>query len=228
MSATSSESEEGWNAAMPARLHRLKSMPVDTSRLARAVAAELEPDRGTTSRSWWRGAARPMRAVAASLVLTATIVAAVMLTASSGAVYAEPAEMAAMHRELISGKGSMMKVNSVDAANRMLSSEWNQSPELPDIPEKHLMACCLRQMGNKKIVCVLLNDGGTPVSMMVAGGHDVKSSRGTTVVKDGMTYEVSSSGDLNMVMSKRNGRWVCLIGERSAERLMDLSSGIRF
>ena len=122
----------------------------------------------------------------------------------------------------------MMKVDSLDAAKRMLASEWKHSPELPDIPENHVMACCLRQMGSKKIACVLLNDSGIPVSMMVADGNDVKSPRSSSVVKDGVTYQVDSSNELNMVMSKRDGRWVCLIGERPVERLMELSSGVRF
>lgn len=228
MSEINPEHDAAWNEAVSARLRQLRSLPVDTSSLERAVTLELEPARETKDRRWWSGVLRPARAVAASLVLVAFVVAAVMLTASSGAVYAQPAQMAAMHRDLVSGQSPMMKADSVEAANRIITAEWAQSPELPNMPEKHVMACCLRRMNNKKIACVLLNDGGIPVSMMVADGSDVKNSRSSTFTKDGVPYQVESSDELNMVMTKRDGRWVCLVGDRPIERLIELSKSLKF
>lgn len=228
MSNANEESDDGWDAAVSARLRRLGSSPVDTSNLEQSLAIELEPAHPTTNRAWWAGALRPVRAIAASLVLLASIVTAIMLTASSGPVYAQPAQMAAMHRELVGGKGTMMRVDSVDAAKRALAGQWAHSPGLPELPERQVMACCLRQMDNKKVACVLLNDGGVPVSLMVADGNEVRSGRASTVTRDGATYEVSASAELNMVMTKRDGRWVCVIGERSVDRLIDLSKGLQF
>ena len=48
------------------------------------------------------------------------------------------------------------------------------------------------------------------------------------VTRAGVAYHVQSSGPLNMVMTERNGRWVCLIGRLPAGRLMDLASGLSF
>jgi hypothetical protein len=90
------------------------------------------------------------------------------------------------------------------------------------------MACCLRKMNNKRIACVLLDDAGTPVSMMVADGGDVKHAATTTLVRGGTTFYVETADDLNMVATQRDGRWVCLIGERSVERLMELAGSLRF
>ena len=228
MSNTKPEHDDEWDAAVSARLRRLRSLPVDTSNLERALSHELQPARPTMDRSWWTGPLRPVRAIAASLLLVASIVTAIMLTASSGPVYAQPAQMAAMHRELVGGKGMMMQVDSVDAAKHALAGQWAQSPGLPDLPEQHVMACCLRQVNDKKVACVLLNDGGVPVSLMVADGNDVRSTRSSTITRDGVAYQVNASAELNMVMTKRDGRWVCLIGERPVDRLIELSKGLQF
>ncbi|HEX8340409.1 MAG TPA: hypothetical protein VF624_05825 [Tepidisphaeraceae bacterium] len=222
------EHDDAWDAAVAARLGRLRRIPVDTAPLRGAVAAEMDAAGATTDRSWWARTTRPVRAVAASLLLVASVVAVVMLTASSGSVYARADEMAAMHRELVNGNGGVMKVDSVDAAQRALSHQWAMSPDLPDLPEKHVMACCLRKMNNKRIACVLLDDAGTPVSMMVADGGDVKHAATTTLVRGGTTFYVETADDLNMVATQRDGRWVCLIGERSVERLMELAGSLRF
>lgn len=229
MSNENPEDNGAWDAAVSARLRRLASLPVDTSSLERTVVSESAVVRTrTTSRAWWAGTLRPVRAIAASLVLVASVVTAIMLSASSGPVYAQPAQMAAMHRELVDGKGMMMRVDSIDAAKHALAGQWAHAPGLPDLPERQVMACCLRQMNDKKVACVLLNDGGVPVSLMVADGNEVRSTRASTVTRDGATYEVSASAELNMVMTKRDGRWVCLIGERSVDRLIELSKGLQF
>lgn len=224
------EPRDELDAAIAARLRKLRSMPVDTSGLERALAMHLDPlaNPSTRSRSWWAGVVKP-RAVAASVALIAVLVTVVMLTTSSGPAYADPAQMATMHRELVGGTSSVMRVNSIEEAERALASELPESSGASGMPEDHVMACCLRRIEGKKISCVLLNDESVPVSLMVADGGEVKSSRtATTTVRGGLTYQVESSGDLNMVMTKRDGRWVCLIGARPVERLIELSGSMRF
>jgi hypothetical protein len=49
-----------------------------------------------------------------------------------------------------------------------------------------------------------------------------------TLVADEVTYHVQTSGKLNMVMAERHGRWICLIGELPAQRLIDIASAIEF
>ena len=44
-----------------------------------------------------------------------------------------------------------------------------------------------------------------------------------TGLSDGVTYHVQSFNSLNMVMTERNGRWICLIGRVPTERLMELA-----
>lgn len=216
--------------AISMRLRKLRSLPMDTSGLERAVADELAgSSRGNRELTWWAGILRPTRAVAASVLVLISIVSVVMLTASSGPAHAEAIQMATMHREVVEGKVPVTRVSSIGEAEQVLSKQWSRSPELPDLPDDHVMACCLRRIENKKIACVLLNDDGTPVSMMVADGADVKAARSaTTVTRAGVTYHIETSGELNMVMAKRGDRWVCLIGKRPVDRLIALSGGLKF
>lgn len=218
------------DAAISAGLRRLGSMPVDTRALEQSLAKHLDPlaNDATRSRSWWAGFVKP-RAVAASVALIAVLVTVVMLTTSSGPAYADPAQMATMHRELVSGNPSVKRVSSIEEAEHALKSELPESDSAAGMPADHVMACCLRRIEGKKIACVLLNDEDVPVSLMVADGGEVKSSRtATTAVRDGLTYQVERSGELNMVMTKKDGRWVCIIGARPVERLIELSSSLRF
>jgi hypothetical protein len=46
--------------------------------------------------------------------------------------------------------------------------------------------------------------------------------------RNGVPYHVQASGSLNMVMAERQDRWVCLISDLPAERLMDLAARLEF
>jgi hypothetical protein len=48
------------------------------------------------------------------------------------------------------------------------------------------------------------------------------------VNRNGQAYHVQQSGKLNMVMTERNGQWICLIGELDQNRLMDIVGAIQF
>ena len=48
------------------------------------------------------------------------------------------------------------------------------------------------------------------------------------VTRAGVTYHVQAVGQLNMVMTERGGRWICLIAKLPAERWMDLASSLEF
>jgi len=91
-----------------------------------------------------------------------------------------------------------------------------------------VMACCMRSVKNKKVVCVLMEDSAGPVSMTVANASDMQAPASPTVTRGGVSYHVQSVGPLNMVMTERNGRWICLIAKLPAERLMDLAASLEF
>jgi len=207
--------------AVAKRLRRLGTMPVDTSALESRLRAEIGivPPR----RLWLR----PMRAIAAGIALVAVIT-AVFLSTSGGPVLASPSQMAQMHHELVAGHNGIMQVNSIDAANAALSKDWPDSPRIPGVPPEHVMACCMKSMKSKKVACVLLKNEGVPVTMTIANAADMRLPTSPTIQRGGITYHVQSEGSLNVVMAERQGRWICLIGQLPAERLVDLAMKLTF
>jgi hypothetical protein len=170
---------------------------------------------------------RPLRAIAASVAILA-IIGTILVSSSGGPVLASPTQMAQVHEEMVSGRTPVMRVDSITEANKALASQWPQSPTVPGVPADHVMACCMRSVKNKKVACVLLKSEGVPITMTVANASDMKMPTSPLVSRGGVDYHVQSVGKLSMVMAERNGRWVCLIGERPAERLMDLATKLQF
>jgi hypothetical protein len=202
------------------RLARLGSMPVDVSRLDQSLRAVLPPPPAVRrSRSFIWSA--PMRAVAA-LLLMVGIAAAVLLSTSGNRALA--AQMAQVHEDMVSGKTPVVQVTSLDEANRMLSAQWPDSPGVPALPADHVMACCMKSVKDKKVACVLLKSEGEPITLTVAKASDMSMpAMSPTLDRGGVTYHVQSFNGLNMVMTERNERWICLIGRVPTERLMDLA-----
>lgn len=209
------------------RLARLRSLPVETASLEarlRAALPEMEQAAGRGRTLWMR--LRPFRAVAASLLI-AGLIAAVLLSSSSGPALASASEMARMHYDLVSGKTPILAVDSIDAANRALSDPSGHGAA--SVPQEHVMACCMKTIKNKRVACVLLKTEGVPVTLSVASATDMKLPKNTTTIQEGgHTYHVQASGKLNMVMGDQHGRWVCLIGELPSQRLAELASQLRF
>src|SRR5437868_5184134 len=217
--------ESEMDRAIARRLAKLRTMPVDTTRLDSLLAAPL-PEAGRKRRpAIWR--LRPVRAVAASVAILA-VIGAVLLSSSGGPVLASATQMVQVHEDMVAGRAPVMQVDSIAEANKALAAQWPQSPTLPAIPEDHVMACCMRSVKNKKVACVLLKNEGVPITMTVANASDMQMPAAPVLSYKGADYRLQSVGKLNMVMTERNGRWVCLIGERPVERLMDVAVKLQF
>jgi hypothetical protein len=217
--------EHQLDAATAARLRKLASLPMDTSRLDAMVQSRIpQPKRS----SRWR-ILRPMTAIAASLTLLIGIAAAVLLSTSGGEVLASPTQMVQLHRDIVANRIAVTKVGSIEEAGKVLSQQsGSQSPQLPDAPEAHVMACCMKSIKSKKMACVLLQSAGTPITMSVARSEDIKTPACPAIERNGASYHVHSADGLNMVMTERAGRWVCLMSELPQDQLIDLASRLRF
>jgi hypothetical protein len=170
---------------------------------------------------------RPVRAVAASVAIL-VVIGAILLSSSGGPVLASAAQMAQFHEDMVAGRAPVMQVDSIAQANKSLAAQWPQSPMLPAVPQDHVMACCMKSVKNKKVACVLLKSEGVPITMTVANASDMQMPTAAIVTHNGINYTVQSVGELYMVMTERNGRWVCLIGQVPAEQLMDLAAKLQF
>jgi hypothetical protein len=172
----------------------------------------------------WRRGLRPVAAAAAAVV----IVAAVVFGLQGRAVRASATEMAQMHRDLVAGAVPTMRADTIDEANRLFAAAGDDFPALSAPPEAHTMACCMRNVGVRKVACVLLNNGGTPVTMAVADAGTVDEVHAQAVARGGETFRVQTVGELTMVMFDRQRHRVCLIGALPADRLMELAAGLKF
>ena len=218
--------DERWEQAVSGRLSKLRSMPVDTSRLAGLLQSQIP--RPAARRRAFGLSIGSLRAVAAGLLLVGALGAALFFAASSRPALASPAQMARMHEDLVAGKTRAMQVDSIEAANQLLAGEHPQFPALPNVPAEHVMACCMNSLKDKDVACVLMKREGVPVSLMVARSRDMLLPSSPVTVRNGVSYHVQASGKLNMVMSERHDRWVCLIAEMPAEQLMDLAARLEF
>jgi hypothetical protein len=208
------------------RLARLGTMPVDTRTLDNRLAAVIPPSPRVV-RTGGGGWMRPLRAMAAGLLIVG-LLGALVYNISSAPAQASVALMAQMHEDLVSGKTPAVQVDSIDAANRELSRQCPDSPALPNVPQQHVMACCMKSVKNKRVACVLLKSQDVPVTLTVANASDIKLPESPGVEHAGATYHVQSTGKLNMVTTRRNQRWICLIGQVPPEQLMDLSAKLQF
>jgi hypothetical protein len=216
-----------WDQAVSDRLAKLRTMPMDTSRLERALRSQIPPSTQEPVRRM-RLFTRPMRAVAAGVAIL-LMVGVILMSTSGGPVMASPTDMARMHEDLVAGRVPVTRVDTIEEANRVLVAQWPASPGIPDAPQAHVMVCCMKSVKNKQVACVLLKGEDAPITMAVANAAEVKvPPSSSTVTHGGATYHVQSSGAINMVSTERNGRLVCLIGQVPAERLMDIATKLSF
>lgn len=209
--------------AVSNRLAKLRNVPVDLTALRRAVEARLPKRREGWKLRWLS----PMRAAAASLLIVGTVV-ALVIASSSGPALASAERLGRIHEEVVSGVGHRTQVNSIEAANAALSAQHPGAPRIPDVPDDHVMSCCVHTIGRKKMSCVSVMADGVPLTLAVADAADIKLPECETQTVDGIVYHVQSSQGVNMAMSQRNGRWSCLMGKLPASRLIKIAKTLQF
>src|SRR6266542_2746335 len=108
MNSPEHQDDERMDQAVAERLGKLASFPVNTSNLERALRRAMAQDRPMVLRLL-----KPIGAIAATLILAATIV-AVILMSSSGEVLASPAQMAQFHQDIVENRVPVMRVDSIE------------------------------------------------------------------------------------------------------------------
>jgi hypothetical protein len=127
----------------------------------------------------------------------------------------------------------MYTVHSIQEANAALASDNPGCPAVPAVGGDavggdQVMACCLHRVGRARMSCVSLMADGVPVSLAVADAADVRVPDSQTLTVDGVVYHVQSAQGVNMAMTERNGRWICLMGKLPTQRLIDVAKDLKF
>lgn len=213
-----------FDTAIVSRLRKLRHRPLDMTVLERRVRSAI-PQRNSVeaSRVWWR---TPLRAIAASLVIVAAVVAAV-LTTHPRPVLASPVDLSRIHRISTTSASPAGEANGIRSANEALAAQWPDCPRVPEIPAAVVMGCQTHLLGGKRLGSVALTLDGRPVTLVVAPAADIQTARSRSVTRGGTDYFIQSSGSLNMISAKYAGVWFCLIGELPAERLVDVAATLQ-
>ncbi len=164
----------------------------------------------------------------AALLAMAAVIAAALLASSGGAVMASGAQLMQVHEDVVSGRTAVMQVDSIEQANAALQKQWGAAPALPQAPEQQVMACCMKHIKNKRVACVLLKRQDVPVTLTVAKASELCCPKSAMTMRGGIAYHVESTKDLNMVMTQREGRLICLVGALPAEELMEMAGKLTF
>jgi len=167
---------------------------------------------------------RTLSGVAASLILVALVAMALLQDRNA---QASPDMMLQLHRDIVSGKVPSMPVDSVEEVNQAFLAFGNTGMQLSGPSDMKPMACCMKDVGNKKVMCVSLSQEMVPVTLTVADLDAVKPLTTPAVSHDGYTFHVQSDGKYTMVTMDLKAYRVCMIGELGAEKLMTLAEGLK-
>lgn len=219
MSPSNFDMQDKADGAFQARLRKLAALPVDTSGLERRLEAVI----GVRPTSRGSGVRRPLRAWAAAAA-SVMVVAAVMLAVlwPGATLHAEPSAMARLHADIVAGGVPMTRVATVAEAAELIRRDWPDAPSLPVLPVEHDLACCLREFEGRRVVCLMFEDEGVPISVVIASGRSLRQPAPPNAAT------VHAVGGVNMVMKERDGRFVCVMGEVPASRLLQLIEAFTF
>ncbi|MCC6680230.1 MAG: hypothetical protein IT445_04935 [Phycisphaeraceae bacterium] len=221
--------QDSLDRATAARLAKLAGRPVDASafkrKLERVMREQTEsdaaPSRSLRPARWWR----PITSIAAVLLL-ALSVAWLMLEGGTPAAEAAPTELARIYQEVTSGRTPHLEVTSVEEANRLLSDQAQGIVPIPELPGQ-LQSCCLHQHAGATLTCAVIERDGQRIAVVMADGAKLHSPKGQQIERDGRQFIFHTTNGINMVMAHEGGRWLCVMGDASAEILVEVAADIR-
>ena len=209
------------------RLAKLSDCPVDTTNLEHRLNNIL-PDQNSTNtipltqRMWWK----PVTSAAATIILGITLM-WLIFNGDSNPVMAAPMHMAEIHNEVVSEHADHFKVTSIEEANQLLSNQSNGVVSVPKLPGT-IKSCCLHKYQHVTLTCALILENGELVSIAIAEANKMHTPKGENISLNGKTFVAHTMNDLQMVMTYRNGRWLCVMGKIQKDKLVKIADTIEF
>ena len=215
-----------FDQAVRARLARLATVPVDTSNLEHRLRAAMtlgvaERSRRRLPQTWGAMAAAAVLIVAATLGL-------VLMNFGNAPATASPTNLARLHAQTMHSDAATTTVTTVAQANVVLAAQWRDTPQAPTPSDAQLHACCIHDFMESKVACLLLADGQTPLTLVVGRAREFRPAEGRLVERGGRTFTLHEVNGLRMAMTQQDERFICLMGEISEDRLLDLAQGLQF
>lgn len=188
----------------------LPSIPSDKN--SNSVLARIQNIRWTT--------------LAAGLALTMTIGFVLLSGSTTRHAYANPVQLAEIHREILSDSNSRFAVNNVAQANDLLRQQAAGVVPLPDLPEA-IASCCLREHAGTTLTCAVIQTNAYSVSITVADGEKLvpPKDHAMSQTHEGRFHMHTVDG-INMVMAHENGKWMCVMGQSDWDVLLAIARDI--
>ncbi|MEQ9453760.1 MAG: hypothetical protein RLN76_04100 [Phycisphaeraceae bacterium] len=229
--------DERLDRATADRLERLGQRPIDTARLEQRLAAalrdEAQAERGnvlvgtSSSRMRITGWLRPAASLAAVFALVVGL--AITLNTSTPRASAAVLKLSTLHHELVAGRLDITPATTIEQANRRIAEQRASAPALPGGFEGvRVQSCCLVDVQGRLAAVAVLQDGEVLITLVVAQAPDFAHEMGVRIDIDGRRFFGHELDGVRMMMANRGDRWLCVMGDRSYERLARLAADAEF
>lgn len=212
------------DTATAARLRKLTDAPVEFASLEDRLNEAMDGQAANM-----RGMQRVVRlrrvlALAASIALAAVVITSLI---GHGGTPAQAAtlDLTEIHHRLLDEAAAQPPITTIEQVNAFIAAKAS----LPaDQLRTHVRSCCLRDVQGSLRAAVLLNQEGSSTSIVVADGENFAAPMGETVTVEGQAFHVHRMGELTMVMSRRDHRWLCVMGEGQQDELLHIAAAVAF
>jgi len=212
------------DTATAARLRKLADAPVEFAALEARLNDAMD-GQGANMRGMHRVVRlRRILAVAASIALAAVVITSLIGHAGTPA-QAATLDLTEVHQRLLDDAPAQPPITTIEQVNAIIATKAS----LPaDQLRTHVRSCCLRDVQGSLRAAVLLKQDRRNVSIVVADGENFAAPMGETVTVEGQAFHVHQMGDLTMVMSRRDHRWLCVMGEGQQDELLQIAAAVAF
>jgi|GEM_PF-4384846 hypothetical protein len=197
---TQRDDSDAIQRAISARVARLGTMPVDTSRLDQLLRDQIpmpHKERRFLIFGWLAGAG--------AAACAALVIAVALLFTGTPRLSAE--ELAGVYRNLATQSTLAMSGGTTNSAVQM-------APGMTCMLQSgETASCCRQRVGQYRLACVSLKSSSHARVVMVAGDvGTVKNPRGQAVSIAGNQYSLVVLGHINMLMRRVGNHWYCAMG----------------
>lgn len=217
------------DTATSRRLSRLTEQPVDVDALAKRIETQLAAEASLAPSPlgklrWWLPRAASM---AAAVLLAISVIFAVLNNGSQAS--AAVVDLSQLHEQIVDGRWGLQPVHNVEQANRWISQQSTDGPALPThLADARVQSCCLTDVQGELAAVAVLQFRGSPITLVVAEAPSFAHEMGQVIEIDGQRFFGHTFNGVHMMMTNRDNRWLCVMGDVSYAELAQLAAQIRF
>ena len=222
--------DEQIDQATRERLGKLRSMPVDLSRLEQKLANQLPPRQQVSMakvspmRSWLR--------LAAMFVLFAGVAAASYIAffgVGPQAAVAQTMTVAELHEHLLSDRQQDYLAHSTDAAQHLIDAQLSGEMPLPILDGTRVQSCCLVEGNFPLRAALVIEQPAGAITIIIAQGDNFAYSMNPIDHPSGVKLQTHEHAGVPMVMRNKGDLWMCVMGDvNDNATLAEIAASLEF